>query len=156
MSRRAQIRMTPEEIEAFVDAQRTLMVASLDRDGQPHLVPMWFAVLDGLIVFWTYRTSQKVVNLRRDPRLTCLLEDGESYEQLRGVSMQGTGAVADDPDAVLRAGMAILQRYAGPIDGSAREAFEAGVATQAKKRVAVTFHPTKTASWDHRKLAGAY
>ena len=156
MSRRAQIRMTPDETEAFIDAQKTLMVASLDRDGQPHLVPMWYAILDGSIVFWTYRTSQKIVNLRRDPRLTCLLEDGDSYEQLRGVSMQGTATITDDPDAVLRAGMAILQRYAGPLDESAREAFETGVAMQAKKRVAVTFHAKKTATWDHRKLAGAY
>ncbi|MQA24081.1 MAG: TIGR03618 family F420-dependent PPOX class oxidoreductase [Micromonosporaceae bacterium] len=156
MSRRDQIRMSPEEIEAFIDEQKTLMVASLDRDGQPHLAPMWFAVLDGSIVFWTYRSSQKVANLRRDPRLTCLLEDGESYDQLRGVSMQGAGTIVDDPSAVRRAGIAILERYLGPLESSARESFEAGVAMQAAKRVAVTFHAKKTASWDHWKLAGAY
>lgn len=156
MSRRAQIRMTPDEVEAFIDAQKTLMVASLDRDGQPHLVPMWYAILDGSIVFWTYRTSQKIVNLRHDPRLTCLLEDGESYEQLRGVSMQGTATLVEDPEAVQRVGVAILQRYIGPLEDSAREAFEAGVAAQAAKRVAIIFHAKKTASWDHRKLAGAY
>ncbi|MGH3646704.1 MAG: pyridoxamine 5'-phosphate oxidase family protein [Micromonosporaceae bacterium] len=156
MSRRAQIAMTPDEIEAFIDARKTLMVASLDRDGQPHLVPMWFALLDGQIVFWTYRTSQKIVNLRRDPRLTCLLEAGDSYDQLRGVSMQGTATLVDDPAAVRRIGIAILQRYMGPLEESAREPFEAGVALQALKRVAVTFHPKHTASWDHRKLAGTY
>src|SRR6266508_1813191 len=127
MSRRDQIKMSPEEIDAFVAERRTLMVASVAADGAPHLVPMWFALVDGEIVFWTYRSSQKIVNLRRDPRLTCLLEAGETYQELRGVSMQGTATITEDPSAVRRAGEAILARYAGPLDDATR----AGVSAHA-------------------------
>jgi PPOX class probable F420-dependent enzyme len=156
MSRRDQIKMSPEEIDAFVAERRTLMVASVAADGAPHLVPMWFALVDGEIVFWTYRSSQKIVNLRRDPRLTCLLEAGETYQELRGVSMQGTATITEDPSAVRRAGEAILARYAGPLDDATRAGVTALVAAQAPKRVAVTFHPAHTATWDHSKLAGTY
>lgn len=146
--------MSPEEVTAFVAERRTLMVASIGADGVPHLVPMWFALLDGEIGFWTYRSSQKVVNLRRDPRLTCLLEAGEEYHELRGVSMQGTAKILENPPEVRRIGEAIAARYLPPLaDPAAREAVRAGVAAQAPKRVAILFHPHHTSTWDHRKLA---
>jgi PPOX class probable F420-dependent enzyme len=148
--------MTPEEIDAFIAESRTLMVATVGADGQPHLVPMWYAILDGDIVFWTYRASQKVVNLRRDPRLTCLIESGEAYDELRGVSMQGTATIEEDLSRVRRAGEAILTRYTGPLDEATRAGVAAMVAAQAPKRVSITFHPTRTTSWNHSKLAGTY
>ncbi|MGH3734101.1 MAG: pyridoxamine 5'-phosphate oxidase family protein [Micromonosporaceae bacterium] len=153
-SSREQTRMSAGEVEAFIAERKTLMVASLDRDGAPHLVPMWFAVRDGEIVFWTYRRSQKVLNLRRDPRLSCLVEAGESYGELRGVSMRGTATIVDDPDAVRRMGETIVLRYAGPLDDAARQAVAAAVAARAPKRVGVIFRPDHTATWDHRKLGG--
>ncbi|MCK2241972.1 MULTISPECIES: pyridoxamine 5'-phosphate oxidase family protein [unclassified Crossiella] len=154
MSRRDQITMSPAEVEDFLAEHRTLVVASLGPTGHPHVVPMWFALLDGEIVFWTYASSQKVLNLRRDPRLSCLVEAGDSYEKLRGVSMEGTAQVETDPAAVLRVGTAILTRYGGgPVDEAAQE----HIARQAVKRVAITFHRSRIASWDHRKLAaGVY
>lgn len=145
--------MSPEEVTAFVAERRTLMVASIGADGVPHLVPMWFALLDGEIGFWTYRSSQKVVNLRRDPRLTCLLEAGEEYHELRGVSMQGTAKILENPPEVRRIGEAIAARNLPAIpDAAAQEAVRAGVEAQAPKRVGILFHPYQTASWDHRKL----
>ncbi|MBP2473073.1 PPOX class probable F420-dependent enzyme [Crossiella equi] len=154
MSRRDQITMSPQEVDDFLADQRTLVVASLGPTGHPHVVPMWFTVLDGEIVFWTYASSQKVVNLRRDPRLSCLVEAGDSYEQLRGVSMEGTAEIVADPDGVLRVGAAIAARYGGaPLDEAAVE----GIRRHAAKRVAVVFHRARISSWDHRKLgAGVY
>ncbi|MGH3716148.1 MAG: pyridoxamine 5'-phosphate oxidase family protein [Micromonosporaceae bacterium] len=147
--------MTPDEVDAFVAGRKTLMVASIGADGVPHLVPMWFALLGGEIGFWTYRSSQKVVNLRRDPRLTCLLEAGEEYHELSGVSMQGTAKILENLPEVRRIGEAIAARYLpAPQDPTAQEAIRAGVAAQAPKRVAIIFHPHHTSSWDHRKLPG--
>lgn len=148
MNRREQIRMSDDEVEAFLREQQTLIVASRGVGGHPHLVPMWFALLDGKPAFWTYRTSQKVLNLRRDPRLSCLVEAGESYPELRGVSIEGTADVVEDPDEVLRIGAAVAERFAGPLD----EAGRAGLRHSGAKRVGVIVHPTKTVSWDHRKL----
>jgi PPOX class probable F420-dependent enzyme len=154
VSRRDQIRMTDSEVRAFLDQQRTLQVASINPDGTPHLVAMWYGIgPDGDLIFWTYRKSQKVVNLRRDPRLTCMVEDGDKYEDLRGVSITGTAELSDDPERIERAGETILARYHdGPIDESARE----GLRYAGAKRVVITVRPVRLVSWDHRKLGGVY
>lgn len=153
MSRRDQIRMTDDEVRAFLDEQKTLQVASINQDGTPHLVAMWYGFGDGGdLVFWTYGKSQKVVNLRRDPRLTCLVEDGDKYEELRGVSIVGTAELTDDRDTVQQVGEALYVRYNGPLNDAARE----GVRYGGSKRVAVTVRPGKVVSWDHRKLGGGY
>src|SRR5438105_15386781 len=109
MSRRDLIRMTDEEIHAFLEEQRTLQVATIDHDGFPHLVAMWYVLIDNEIAFWTYARSQKAVNLRRDPRLTCLVEAGQRYEELRGVQVKGKAAISDDPATVLHLGEAIWE-----------------------------------------------
>jgi PPOX class probable F420-dependent enzyme len=147
-SQRERIRMTDAEVEEFLAAERTVQVASIGPDGTPHLVPMWFAVIDGRIVFWTYAKSQKALNLRRDPRLTCLLEAGDSYGELRGVSITGRAEIADDYDTVFDVGAAVYARYQGDMTHASR----AGVEAEARKRVAVFVNPEKIASWDHRKL----
>ena len=140
--------MTDAEVEEFLTNERTVQVASIGPDGTPHLVPMWFAVIDGRIVFWTYAKSQKALNLLRDPRVVCLVEAGDSYGELRGVSITGRAEIADDYDAVFDAGAAIYARYQGDMTHASR----AGVEAEARKRVAVFVNPEKLVSWDHRKL----
>ena len=51
---------------------------------------MWYAIIDGAPCFWTFAKSQKVVNLRRDPRITCMVEAGDEYSDLRGVELVAT------------------------------------------------------------------
>src|SRR5437016_7225181 len=145
---RERIRMTDAEVAEFLAAERTVQVASIGPDGVPHLVPMWFEVIDGRIAMWTYAKSQKAANLRRDPRVTCLVEAGEEYGELRGVSITGRAELHDDYDTVYRVGEALFGRYQGAMTHASR----AGVEAEARKRVAVFIDPVKTASWDHRKL----
>jgi PPOX class probable F420-dependent enzyme len=152
-SRRDQIMMTPDEIEAYLDAQRTLQVASINSDGTPHLVAMWYARHDGAIAFWTYGKSQKVVNLRRDPRLTVMVESGDIYEELKGVTIYGRARIVDDLDAVFAFGDEVYERYWGPIDN---DMVREGVRAMGRKRVVIVVEPEKTVSWDHTKLGGAY
>jgi hypothetical protein len=89
-----------------------------------------------------------VRNLRRDPRLTCLVEDGESYDQLRGVSLVGTGEVIDDPDRMWELGVSVFERYNAPYT----EEMKPFVEVMLNKRVVVKLHVDKTVTWDHRKL----
>ena len=152
MSRRDKIRMNDEEIRAFLEEQRILQVATIDHDGWPHLVAMWYVLLNDQIVFWTYARSQKALNLRRDARLTCLVETGERYDELRGVQIKGRASINDDRATVQRIGEAIWERYAGPLNENTRQM----VAAQAAKRVVVFVQPVEIASWDHRKLGGGY
>jgi len=92
--------MTDDEVSAYLEAGRDLHVASIGADGAPHLVTMWYVIRDGAPTFWTYGKSQKVVNLRRDPRISALVSSGGRYEELRGVSIRGTAEIVDDPAAV--------------------------------------------------------
>lgn len=153
-SRRDQIVMTPAEIDVFLDEERTITVASINADGTPHLTAMWFAYIDDTIRFWTFGKSQKVMNLRRDPRATVLCEAGETYEELRGVSITGGVEVVDDFERVMEFGMAVHGRYWGPITDEAET--RAAVEKIGAKRALIIVHADKIASWDHRKLGGTY
>jgi PPOX class probable F420-dependent enzyme len=152
MKRRNLICMSDEEIRAFLEEQRALQIATIDHDGWPHLVSMWYVVINDQLVFWTYAKSQKIVNLRRDARLTCLVETGESYSELRGVQIKGRAIIKDDYETVQRIGAFIWERYNGPLDDTSRQM----VAAQAAKRVLVYVEPVEIVSWDHRKLGGGY
>ena len=150
VSERGQIQMTVEEVDAFLLEPHTLQVASINPDGAPHLVAMYYAMIDGRISFWTYGRSQKVLNLQRDPRLTVMAEAGRAYSELRGVSVTGKAEISADPEVVASVGEALFPRYFGELDDRARE----GVRHTARKRVAVFVEPSRVVSWDHSKLGG--
>jgi PPOX class probable F420-dependent enzyme len=143
LSRRAAIAMSAGEVAAFLDEQRTVICATLGRDGWPHLMPLWYVVRDGECWAWTYAKSQKVRNLERDPRCTLQVEAGERYDELRGVMLRCTCTLHRDVEVVAGVGEDLAERY-----GGARTAMLA----QAPKRVAMQFAVRDTASWDHQKL----
>lgn len=147
-NQRAQIVMSEEEIDEFVARSRNGTLATIGRDGQPHLTAMWYAVVDGEIWFETKAKSQKAVNVLRDPRMTFLLEDGDTYDTLRGVSFEGTAEVIDDPDAIFRVGVSVWERYTGPYTDEAKPAVD----MMMTKRIAIRLAVKRVRSWDHRKL----
>jgi PPOX class probable F420-dependent enzyme len=147
-NQRTQIEMTTEEIKAFIDSQRTANLASIGVTGHPHVVAMWYGVIDGQLWFETKAKAQKTVNLRRDSRATVLLEDGLTYDTLRGVSLEGRAVVVDDPDALWAVGVSVWERYTGPYTEEMRPFVE----VMLNKRVAVRMDVERIRSWDHRKL----
>ena len=148
VNQRAQITLTPDEISELLAGVRSMTMATIGPDGQPHLVAMWFAVLDGDIWFETKAKSQKAVNLYRDPRISCLAEDGDVYGELRGVAIEGVAEVSEDPELLWRVGVGVWERYHAPYTDEARPAVEASL----RKRVAVRVRAERIRSWDHRKL----
>lgn len=161
MSRRDEIRMTEDELRAFLAEQRVINVATMGKNGRPHLAPLWYLPMPQephpVIETWTYGSSQKIANLRRLPEATVLIESGDSYEQLRGVSMECDVDVIDDPDETLRIGTDLLHRYTFE-DETVEVPPELVdfLRKQATKRVGLRFMPTKVVSWDHSKLGGTY
>ena len=147
-NQRAQIVMSQDEIEDFVASSRSGTLATVGASGQPHLTAMWYGVVDGEIWFETKVKSQKAVNLRRDPRITFLLEDGDTYDTLRGVSFEGTAEIVEDPEAIFRLGVSVWERYTGPYTDDAKPAVE----MMMNKRIAIRLVVKRTRSWDHRKL----
>ena len=147
-NQRAQIVMSEDEIDEFVASSRAGTLATVLPSGQPHLTAMWFGVVDGEIWFETKAKSQKAVNLRRDPRVTFLLEDGMTYDTLRGVSFEGTAEIVEDPELIFRVGVSIWERYNGPYT----EELRSTVDIMMNKRVGVRLRVTRIRSWDHSKL----
>ncbi|MDH6282139.1 PPOX class probable F420-dependent enzyme [Rhodococcus sp. LBL1] len=147
-NQRGQITMTEAEITEFIERSRVSTMATIGPNGTPHLVAMWYAVIDGELWFETKAKSQKAVNLRRDGRLTMMIEDGDTYDTLRGVSIEGRGEIVDDPEALFRVGISIWERYTGPYSEDVKPAVE----MMLHKRVAVRVVPDRVRSWDHRKL----
>jgi nitroimidazol reductase NimA-like FMN-containing flavoprotein (pyridoxamine 5'-phosphate oxidase superfamily) len=153
---RTDISMTPEEVDAFLAAGWNLQVATIGIDGWPHVTTLWYTIRSGLITFRSFRRSQRIVNLGRDPRLTVLVEAGDTYENLRGVMVKGHAELSDDRQEVLEVYGAVAAKY--QFDGAALdpEAVETLFGARAAKNTVVTLHPDRIASWDHRKLDGAY
>jgi PPOX class probable F420-dependent enzyme len=155
LSRRDQIKLTPEEQLELLESERVVIVATHGPRGWPHVMPLWYVVRDGEIWIWTYAKSQKVRNLERDPRATLLVETGDEYRELRGVQIEAEAELIRDPERVLDYAKEMTVRYTDGID-SVEDDAAAALQAQAPKRVAIRFRYRRVASWDHRKLGGTY
>jgi PPOX class probable F420-dependent enzyme len=154
MSRRGQVQMTPEEITAFLQEGKTANIATMGPNGRPHLVALWYVPNGNVLETWTYAKSQKAVNLQRLPQATILVETGDSYEKLRGVSMECDVELVTDTEKITMIGQQLMHRYAeNPQVATAGSQF---VRLQAPKRVGLVCRPTRIVSWDHSKLGGTY
>jgi PPOX class probable F420-dependent enzyme len=149
-SQRSEIVMSEDEVAAFLDQSRVATMATIGPGGLPHLVAMWYGLIDGKLYFETKAKSQKAVNVRRDPRIVCSIEAGDSYDQLRGVSIEGTAVIIDDTESneYWAAGISVFERYQGEYTEEMRPFVE----VMMNKRVVVRVEPTRIRSWDHRKL----
>ena len=145
--------MSDAELDAFLHEQRTVICGTIDRDGAPHMMPLWYLVRDSELWVWTYAASQKVRNLERDPRATLVVEAGERYEELRGVMLRTEAVIERAADFVAALGFALYERYLAT--DRLPEEVRASIAKQAPKRVAIRFAERSRVSWDHRKLAAA-
>lgn len=153
--KRGLIKLTPEERAEFLARGHTIYLASNGEDGYPHLIAMWYAIEGDNLLMTTFRKSQKVKNLQRDPRCALLLEEGATYDKLKGVFLRGECEVIEDEETTLETLGKIGARASGSGTPPPKEAMEA-MRPQARKRVTLVFRPTKTRTWDHSKLGGQY
>ena len=152
VKQRNKIVMTPEEIDAFLAERHSMTMSTIAGDGSIHSVAMWYGFLEGAVAIESKAKAQKVVNLRRNPTMTMLVEDGETYETLRGVSLVGTGEIVEEPDRIWELGVSVFSRYNAPYT----EEMKPFVELMLNKRVVVKMNVDKVISWDHRKLGGGY
>ncbi len=152
-SRRGMIALTDAEQEKFLEDGWTLQVASVGHNGFPHLVAMWYVVIDGKIHFTTFGKSQKILNLRRNSKISCMLESGRGYAELQGMVIEGEAELLEDNDFTAKVMGLVGAKYNGipaPMETS-EQALKV-----ASKRVVVKVNPVDIYSWDHKKLAGRY
>jgi PPOX class probable F420-dependent enzyme len=152
---RAQIAMTDEETAAYLTAGRTLILVTIGPDGLPDPVPMWYVVDDaGRLRMRTYAASQKVVNLRREPRVSCLVEDGDRYAELRGVQLTGHIELVDNPDWIAEVVVGLALKYEH-LDPTHAPAVRESARNRANKQTGLLLHVGRSVSWNHGKLATA-
>jgi PPOX class probable F420-dependent enzyme len=140
--------MSPDEVDAFLNERRPMTMCTINHDGSIHAVAMWYGFLDGSIAVETKAKSQKAANLRANPRMTCMFEDGDYYEELRGVELVGTAEIIDDPERMWKLGVNLFERYYGSYTEEMRPLVE----TMLNKRIVARLDVERTVSWDHRKL----
>ena len=149
MNRRQLIQLSPDEQAAFFREHHKAALATIDQDGFPHVVGMNYVVKDGTFYMTSYGKAQKVVNIRRNPRVALMVESGNAYSELRGVMVRGHCEIIEDLDAVKAA-------FAFMAEGRGTRAPARGAVESAPKRVVLKIVPHKVISWDHSKLGGAY
>ena len=145
---RSVVAMDEAEVDAFLHGRHTMALATMGPGGRPHLVAMWYGFVGGAPGFLTFRGTQKYRNLQRDPQVTCLVEDGKAYDELRGVQLLGRAEVLEDEDRRLELAYDVTERYQGALDDAGR----AAVRAQITKRLAVRIEVEDVVSWDHRKM----
>jgi PPOX class probable F420-dependent enzyme len=149
--------MSTEEVAAFLAGERTVICATIGRDGFPHLMPLWYVMRGEQLWAWTFAKSQKARNLERDARATLQVEAGTEYQELRGVMLKTDVTIHRDTDRVAELGVELFERYRTGGSGEIDDDVRAMVLAQAPKRVALQFTERERATWDHRKLAtGVY
>ncbi len=157
MSRRDQIKMSDSEIRSFLARSKTVILTSNGPGGFPHPVPMWFVLEpDGAIRMTTYARSQKVVNLRRDSRVSVLCEAGLEYTELQGVVLYGRAELIDDSEQVIDTLLAAAGNDAQSDDAEQQRVIREGMRQNAAKRVLIRVKPERVVSWNHAKLGGVY
>ena len=152
-NRRSAIAMTQAETREFLNGVMTADLTTLGADGWPHSVAMWFAPDDEVLRMWTYRKSQKVLNLKRDPRFAVLIESGQSYNELKGILVRGRARILEDFDEVKEIGKTLHGRYVlGEADYTIDPHSMSEIERQAHKRVGLELPLERLATWDHSKL----
>src|ERR1700683_1760161 len=141
------IKMTQEEVDEFLHGRRAMSLCTINHDGSIHAVAMWYGFLEGAVAFETKAKSQKVQNLRRDPRITCLVEDGDYYEELRGVEVVGRAEIVEDPDRMWTLGVDLFERYYGTYTDDLKPFVE----TMLNKRVVIRGGASRGVPGDHSK-----
>ncbi|WP_188191494.1 pyridoxamine 5'-phosphate oxidase family protein [Nonomuraea sp. SYSU D8015] len=149
MNQRARIAMSDDDVAAFLESSRKLQLATINPDGTPHLVTMFYGLEEGRIAFWTYGKAQKARNLARDPRVSCLVEAGDDYDELRGVLVYGKAEQVTDRDRVMAIGMTVARRMTPDVPDDLLRPY---VEQTGRKRVAYVVERSKVVSWDHRRL----
>jgi PPOX class probable F420-dependent enzyme len=149
VNQRDRIKMTEDEIDEFLSGRHTMTMCTINHDGTIHAVAMWYGFLEGAVAVETKAKSQKVQNLRRNPTVTMLVEDGDTYDELRGVELVGRAEIVEDPDRIWELGVSVFERYQAPYTEEMRPFVE----IMLHKRVVVKLQLDRVVSWDHRKLA---
>jgi hypothetical protein len=142
------IAMTPQEIDEFLTVQRTARVATTNGDG-PHVTPLWFIWDGGALWLYSITKSRRWADLRHDPRVAVLVDDGTEFLQLHGVEITGEVTIVGE---VPRVGEDCPRLFA-PERSMARKYFGIDQMPYDERHAWLKVTPQKITSWDFRKIS---
>jgi nitroimidazol reductase NimA-like FMN-containing flavoprotein (pyridoxamine 5'-phosphate oxidase superfamily) len=143
---RLDLSLTPEELESFLADHRTVRLATVDRGGRPQVVPLWFVWLDGAMFLNSTMGNLTVRNFEANPGVSAVVDDGASYDELRGAIVRGRMERADEDPRIPAVADAWSAKYmAGKPVPYGRW----------KNRAWFRLEPEEITSWDFRKIPAA-
>jgi nitroimidazol reductase NimA-like FMN-containing flavoprotein (pyridoxamine 5'-phosphate oxidase superfamily) len=146
MMAKLDLSLSQEELDAFLGDQRTVRLGSTGGDGRPQVVPLWYVWLDGAMFLNSTLGNLSLRNLESNPQAAAVVDDGDSYEQLRGVILRGRVERADRDPHIPEVRALWSRKYMGgdlvPYD-------------RWKNRVWLRLRPDEVTSWDFRKIPEA-
>lgn len=138
--------LSPAELQSYLMAQRTIRLATATPTGRPHVVPLWFVWVDGTVFMNSTLGNVTIRNLQRNPVATGSIDDGDAYDELRGVLVEGEVERADDDARLETVKGAWSSKYMGgeppPYD-------------RWRNRLWLRLVPRRITSWDFRKIPEA-
>jgi nitroimidazol reductase NimA-like FMN-containing flavoprotein (pyridoxamine 5'-phosphate oxidase superfamily) len=151
-----EIALEPEQIEDMLTADWNMRIATVSASGEINLTPMWFGWVNNKM-FVTAR-GQKVVNLRRNPKCTVLVDRNERFPELQAIMMRGTAKILENADeeaaepdlaaARVQMGSKYNGGHSAPVDDPPPNGATAG----GRNRRWIVFTPQKIVTWDNFKL----
>ena len=145
------LRLSPDEAWAFLDAAHTGILTTLRSDGFPVALPVWFVTLDRTICIGAPTGTKKIARVRRDPRASFLVEQGERWAELQAVHVSGRVEIVSDDALATRVVRALDEKYAEFRTPTA--AMPESTQKHYAQRTILRLHPEgRILSWDNRRL----
>jgi nitroimidazol reductase NimA-like FMN-containing flavoprotein (pyridoxamine 5'-phosphate oxidase superfamily) len=150
--------LTAAELDGLMTDAKVMRIASIGPGTRINLTPMWFGWAGGCV--YTYGRGQKVVNLRREPSVTVLVDRNERFVELTGAMLQGRATVletAEDEAAdphLEEVRVLMGKKYAGyhPTPATDGQPLASTAAGRTRRWIRVDID--KALTWDNAKLFG--
>lgn len=136
--------MSQQAIRVFLGQQKVCRLATVDRHGQPHVVPVWHILLDGELYIETSPRSKKGRNLQANQKVALVVDGGDGFENYKGIMIQGTVEFVNDKRMLQQFRDAMAQRYFGTAEHPGYRYLVSGPDPLLMKVV-----PKKVVTWDY-------
>ncbi|MDA0272340.1 MAG: pyridoxamine 5'-phosphate oxidase family protein [Proteobacteria bacterium] len=106
------IQLDDEELGHFLNDGHTLILATIRKSGEPFLTPIWYVYDDGALYIRTPARSAKIQHIKRDPRVCCMLEQGDKWVDLKAAVLPCHAEIVDDAELCNSINRMFSKKYA--------------------------------------------
>jgi PPOX class probable F420-dependent enzyme len=145
------LRLSPAEAWSFLERAHTGIFTTLRADGSPIALPVWFVTLERTVCIGAPAGTKKILRVRRDPRASFLVEQGERWAELQAVHLSGHVEILTDDAIVTQVSRALDEKYQA--FRTASTAMPPDTRRHYAQRTILRLHPEgRILSWDNRRI----